>query len=157
MDSHQPRRIFLQRALTTIGVSLSAGAVAAILTSCEKDESITQPPPPDGGIKIKISDYPSLTGPGSIVTDSIPGLNNGNGVFISQVGVEVFAVFTTVCTHAGCSVSLPAGAGQDCICPCHGSRYSSTDGKVKLGPAPSNLRTFAATFNAASGILSVQP
>ena len=48
-----------------------------------------------------------------------------------------------VCTHLGC-VPLGAGEGENrgefggYFCPCHGSHYD-TAGRVRKGPAPSNL------------------
>ena len=155
MDSNQPRRIFLQRALTAAGLTLSASAISTILTSCETDEA-AQPTPPSQGVLVKIADYHELTGAGTIAKAEIPGLNDGIRIFISQVEAEKFAVFSALCTHAGCIVDLPKNT-LDCVCPCHQSRFSSTTGAVALGPAPSNLRAFASTFNAASGILTVQP
>jgi thiosulfate dehydrogenase [quinone] large subunit len=47
-----------------------------------------------------------------------------------------FRAFSAVCTHAGCSVDL---SGGEFVCPCHGGRYSASDGSVLAGPPPSAL------------------
>lgn len=160
IDGTQARRVFLQTALTTVGLTLSAGAISAILTSCETDESRPAAPidpvNPDG-VKIKIADHPGLTGPGTIVIATIAGLDSGTPVFISQVEETRFAVFSTTCTHESCPVSLPFQPGQDCFCNCHGSAFSSATGAVTRGPAASNLRPFASAFNESTGILTVTP
>ncbi len=49
--------------------------------------------------------------------------------------------FSSVCTHAGCTVNLPENSLV--ICPCHGSRYD-TEGNVLQGPAPRDLDSFQA-------------
>ncbi len=48
-----------------------------------------------------------------------------------------FRAFTTTCTHQGCPVDQVEG--DQIVCPCHGSRYSVTDGSVVAGPAPAPL------------------
>ena len=156
MKSNEPRRTFLQHALTAAGIAVSATTLASMLASCETDESMPTPPDDTTGIKIKISDYPRLTGAGTITSELVSGLNNDRKVFVSQIDVDKFAVFSTVCTHDGCPVQLP-DLTANCVCPCHGSAFSAIDGAVKKGPATSNLKTFASTFNASTGILSVEP
>ena len=55
-----------------------------------------------------------------------------------------------VCTHLGC-VPLGAGEGENrgeyggYFCPCHGSHYD-TAGRIRKGPAPSNLVVPEYTF-----------
>ena len=47
-------------------------------------------------------------------------------------------VLVGVCTHLGC---VPLGAAGDYggwFCPCHGSHYD-TSGRIRKGPAPTNL------------------
>lgn len=47
-------------------------------------------------------------------------------------------VIVGVCTHLGC---VPLGAAGDYggwFCPCHGSHYD-TSGRIRKGPAPTNL------------------
>lgn len=55
-------------------------------------------------------------------------------------------VMMGVCTHLGC-VPLGDGAGDfgGWFCPCHGSHYD-TAGRIRKGPAPTNLLVPAAVF-----------
>ncbi len=56
-------------------------------------------------------------------------------------------VMMGVCTHLGC-VPLGNGAGDfdGWFCPCHGSHYD-TAGRIRKGPAPSNLPVPVAKFD----------
>ncbi|MCE0505775.1 MULTISPECIES: ubiquinol-cytochrome c reductase iron-sulfur subunit [unclassified Roseivivax] len=55
-------------------------------------------------------------------------------------------VMMGVCTHLGC-VPLGDGAGDfnGWFCPCHGSHYD-TSGRIRRGPAPTNLPVPVAEF-----------
>ena len=55
-------------------------------------------------------------------------------------------VMMGVCTHLGC-VPLGDGAGDfgGWFCPCHGSQYD-TSGRIRKGPAPTNLEVPTAAF-----------
>jgi len=55
-------------------------------------------------------------------------------------------VMMGVCTHLGC-VPLGDGAGDygGWFCPCHGSQYD-TSGRIRKGPAPTNLEVPVAVF-----------
>ncbi len=61
----------------------------------------------------------------------------------TQPGKENWLITLAVCTHLGC-VPLGAGEGENkgeydgYFCPCHGSHYD-TAGRIRKGPAPSNL------------------
>ena len=51
---------------------------------------------------------------------------------VTQPTAGQFKAFSSICTHAGC----PVGSVTDTInCPCHGSKFSITDGSVVNGPA----------------------
>lgn len=53
-------------------------------------------------------------------------------------GHEQWLVVIGICTHLGC-IPLPHQGNYDgWFCPCHGSQYD-TAGRVRIGPAPSNL------------------
>jgi Rieske Fe-S protein len=58
-------------------------------------------------------------------------------IVITQPRAGSFAAFTAVCTHQGCTVSTVSDGTIDC--PCHGSKFSITNGSVVGGPAPSPL------------------
>jgi Rieske Fe-S protein len=55
---------------------------------------------------------------------------------ITQPKKGEFKAFSAICTHMGCLVD----SVTDTInCPCHGSKYSITDGSVVNPPAPQPL------------------
>lgn len=60
-------------------------------------------------------------------------------VVVTQPVAGRFHAFSAICTHQGCTISEVT---DDTInCPCHGSRFSSTDGSVVRGPARRPLPT----------------
>jgi Rieske Fe-S protein len=58
-------------------------------------------------------------------------------IVITQPQAGSFHAFTAVCTHQGCIVGTVAGGTINC--PCHGSKFSVTNGSVVTGPAVSPL------------------
>lgn len=153
----QQRRLFLQQAAASAGLVLCAGSVASILTSCETTE---QSPSPSGKtVTFPVQGVTELQQPGGIVQRTISGLNSGNPVFISRISQTAFAVFSSICTHQACVVAVPGDATEPCICPCHGSTYSRTDGKVLSQPfsggRATDLPTFASTFDATTQQLTI--
>ncbi len=66
-----------------------------------------------------------------------------------QKGHDQWLVMVGVCTHLGC---IPLGGAGDYggngggwFCPCHGSHYD-TAGRIRKGPAPTNLTVPKYTF-----------
>ena len=53
-------------------------------------------------------------------------------------GKEQWLVLIGICTHLGCIPLAHQGAFDGYFCPCHGSVYD-TSGRIRSGPAPSNL------------------
>jgi ubiquinol-cytochrome c reductase iron-sulfur subunit len=49
-----------------------------------------------------------------------------------------YLVMVGVCTHLGCVPLGQQGEYGGWFCPCHGSHYD-TSGRIRKGPAPSNL------------------
>jgi Rieske Fe-S protein len=70
---------------------------------------------------------------------------------IVRTGDTTFEVTSAVCTHRGCFVIYN---GTVLRCPCHGSRFS-LDGAVVQGPAERPLKTYEATFDPSTNILSI--
>lgn len=58
-------------------------------------------------------------------------------IVLTQPQSGEFHGFSAVCTHAGCIVGTVSGGTINC--PCHGSRFSITNGSVVNGPAASPL------------------
>jgi Rieske Fe-S protein len=67
---------------------------------------------------------------GGMVLAAKADVPEGGGII---KGDYVFKAFSKVCTHQGCDVSKVDGGVI--ICPCHGSRFSITDGAPQSGPA----------------------
>jgi nitrite reductase/ring-hydroxylating ferredoxin subunit len=68
-------------------------------------------------------------GGGTVLTDQ--------KIVVTQPKAGTFAAFTAVCTHLGCLVDSVSGGTINC--PCHGSKFSITNGSVVNGPATSPL------------------
>jgi Rieske Fe-S protein len=87
----------------------------------ETSTTETTTPPPTGPVLARTSDI--KVGSGVIVDDYV----------ITQPTGGTFKAFSKICTHQGCSVnSIRQGA---IFCPCHGSKFSLTDGAPLDGPA----------------------
>lgn len=61
-----------------------------------------------------------------------------------RVQNEKYLVVIAVCTHLGC---VPSSGGEydGWLCPCHGSQFD-TSGRIRRGPAPTNLEVPPYTF-----------
>lgn len=55
-----------------------------------------------------------------------------------KAGHEQWLVLIGICTHLGCIPIAHQGEYDGFFCPCHGSVYD-TSGRIRSGPAPTNL------------------
>ncbi len=60
-------------------------------------------------------------------------------------GHEQWLVVIGICTHLGCIPLAHQGEYNGWFCPCHGSAYD-TSGRIRVGPAPTNLPLPPYTF-----------
>ena len=72
-------------------------------------------------------------------------------VVVTQPQAGEFHAFSAVCTHKQCIVATVADG--DIGCPCHGSRFSVTDGAVVKGPATQPLP--AKTVSVTGDVLTI--
>ncbi|GAA1572563.1 Rieske (2Fe-2S) protein [Kribbella sancticallisti] len=88
---------------------------------------------------------PSSGGPviGAVADVPVGGGKVFDKVVVTQPTAGEFKGFTAVCTHAGCIVRTIEN--NTINCPCHGSKFSATDGSVLGGPATSPLAAVTVT------------
>jgi len=55
-----------------------------------------------------------------------------------KTGHDQWQVLIAICTHLGCIPLAHQGEYDGYFCPCHGSVYD-TSGRIRQGPAPTNL------------------
>lgn len=63
----------------------------------------------------------------------------GTKVTVANAAGQLYA-FDDRCTHAGCSLSHGRLNGMTVTCPCHGSQFDISTGKVLHGPATRAVR-----------------
>lgn len=63
-------------------------------------------------------------------------------------------VLSNRCTHAGCRINQEING--ELVCPCHGSRYESTTGKVLQGPAGMPLHAIPYSTDPLTGEIIVK-
>ena len=73
-----------------------------------------------------------------------------------QPGHDEWIVLIGICTHLGCiplgnKPSDPRGEYGGWFCPCHGSHFD-TSGRIRLGPAPTNMAIPPYVFDGAAKI-----
>jgi Rieske Fe-S protein len=72
-------------------------------------------------------------GPASDIPVGGGKIYGGPKVVVTQPTAGTYKGFSAICTHEGCTVSDISDGTINC--PCHGSKFSITDGSVTTGPA----------------------
>jgi nitrite reductase/ring-hydroxylating ferredoxin subunit len=109
---------------------------AALLTGCTTYDGSS------GGFTGQASSAAPATGGGTAPTTAeVPEgggkIINASKIVVTQPQAGTFKAFSAVCTHQGCLVSTVSDGTIDC--PCHGSKFSVSDGSVVHGPATAPL------------------
>ncbi len=69
---------------------------------------------------------------------------NGS-LLVDRPGDSSFNALSSICTHQGCTITGFDSSSQQFICPCHGSKFSTT-GQVIQGPAGAPLPKYQTQF-----------
>lgn len=128
------------------GVLLGAGAIGAgvVLSACGGSEpptgstnasSTAETKSSSAGVTVKTADVP--IGGGVVIKDA--------KVVVTQPQPGQYEAFSAVCTHKQCLVSTVSEGAIGC--PCHGSRFSITDGSAVKGPATQPLEPKTVAVN----------
>ncbi|MEI6360652.1 MAG: Rieske (2Fe-2S) protein [Actinomycetes bacterium] len=96
---------------------------------------------------------------GSVTLTPVADVPVGGGVILPDSAVVVtqptegsIKAFSAICTHQGCLVG--SVVDNEIICPCHGSKFSGTDGSVITGPATQPLAAAAIAVNGGNVVLT---
>ncbi len=120
------RRTVLKGAAAIVG---AAGAGAA-LTACSTETA-------DGAGSPAVPAAPVELGAAAEVPVGGAKLYRERKLVVSCPAEGQYKAFSAQCTHAGCVLDkIVEGEGN---CPCHGSRFDVTTGKVLRGPATDPL------------------
>lgn len=133
---------------TAVAVAIGAGASAAI------GRAVGGAPSPKGGGTGQLGPSPKPQGKGakryaigaasavpvgSAATFQNP-INDQTGIVLHAAEGE-FRAFDAICNHAGCVVTY-SKPNDLFVCPCHGSEFSASTGKLELGPATAGLKEY---------------
>ena len=133
---------------TVLGVL--GGGAATVLAGCGDDggspsadptssASSDSPSPSESGSAGGGGDDEGSAGGGAALV-AAADVPVGSGVILKDQELVVtqptkgtFLAFSAICTHQGCPVGTITG--DQILCPCHGSVFSTEDGSVVQGPA----------------------
>lgn len=121
-------------------------AAAAALAACGASGDATAPTVAAGST-VKVSDYSSLSSVGGIAMVTV----SGAPLAIVRTGTNSFLALSRVCPHEGTIVNQN---GSGFLCPRHGAQFSQT-GTWVGGQRTSSLHSYATTYDAASGTLTI--
>lgn len=126
--------------LGAMGAAVLGAAQVSILSSCASSSSggLTTDSGGDAALDLSNPDYAPLAQAGGAVKVTVGGEKL---VVMRKSDTEVVAL-SSVCTHLGCSVDLPAG--NQLSCPCHGSAFDAATGAAIRGPASRPLASYPA-------------
>ncbi|GGV51253.1 (Fe-S)-binding protein [Streptomyces longisporoflavus] len=91
----------------------------------------------DGGSNRSAPTAPTDLGASDEVKVGASKLYTDENVVVSRISDDEYKAFSTICTHAKCPINKLEG--HKLICPCHGSQFDATNGKVLHDPAVTPL------------------
>ena len=158
--NNQERREFIKSGLQGLGITICAGSIMSILSSCEMNEDPIQPQETTFPLIIAI-DAPNnseLTQIGGAMYYNHPSLNNGEDFIIIRVDNDSFLALSSFCTHQGGQVNIPSMDKPTIFCPCHFAEFSPLTGEVIKQPnqgTATSLPIFKTEYNPVDNRLTV--
>ncbi|MEW1924263.1 Rieske (2Fe-2S) protein [Streptomyces sp. NPDC088360] len=92
----------------------------------------------DGGSNRSAPTAPTDLGASDEVKVGASKLYTDENVVVSRISDDEYKAFSTICTHAKCPINKLEG--HKLTCPCHGSQFDATNGKVLHDPAVTPLK-----------------
>lgn len=149
--------------LQATGLVAVGGVVAACSTSGSSGAASSSAAAPAAPAAPATSSAAASTAPassaGGASVAAVSDIPVGGGLILDDVAVVLtqptagdVKAFTAICTHQGCLVSQVVE--NEIICPCHGSRYSGTDGSVIQGPSTQPLAPAGITVDGGNVVLN---
>jgi Rieske Fe-S protein len=71
--------------------------------------------------------------------------SNAGDFLVTRTNATTFVALTAQCTHQACVVSDATSTTY--VCPCHGSEFDPSTGRVVVGPAVAPLQQFSAQLS----------
>lgn len=135
-----PRRTVSRRNVLGAGAVVGLGAVGVAATAgCANSGSF------DPGMSTASSQFGVLISLDKIPVGGITSVTiDQKPAFIVRPTSDTVRAFSAICTHKGCTV---VSAGDQLICPCHGSHFELLTGNVVRGPAQKPLLPIAVTID----------
>ena len=129
-------------------VSLGAyAAAAAALAACAAGGGSSITSPGSVGATVKVSDYAALASVGGVAVTTI----NGTPVAIVRTSSTTFITLSRICPHQGSTINQISGGFR---CPNHLATFDTT-GNWTGGQRTSNMRSYATTYDATAGTLTI--
>ncbi|MFC9330239.1 Rieske (2Fe-2S) protein [Kitasatospora sp. NPDC057015] len=136
MSEAQQSPATTRRTLLCGAAAVLAGGGALTVSGCSSAGGSTSSTAAAGG--------PVEVGPASEVPVGGGKVFREKKIVVTQPTAGQYKAFSAKCTHAGCIVDQVKN--NEILCPCHGSRFSITDGSVQgTGPAPTPLPSYQVT------------
>ncbi|MEO6877288.1 MAG: Rieske (2Fe-2S) protein [Gemmatimonadaceae bacterium] len=123
-------------------------AAAAALAACSAGSGIAAPALPSGTPStVNVNSYPALANVGGVAMVTVSGAE----LAIVRTSASSFVALSRICPHQGGTVQQWNNGFE---CPIHGAQFSQT-GQWTGGQRTSNLHSYATTYDAATGTLSI--
>lgn len=154
------RREFIKSGLQGLGITICAGSVMSILSSCEMNEDLIKLQDSTFPLMIAIDDPNNidLTRIGGAMYYNHPSFNNGEDFIIIRIDNDSFLALSSFCTHLGCQVNIPSMDKPTIFCPCHFAEFSPLTGEVIQQPnqgTATNLPVFKTEYDIVNNRLTV--